>query len=218
VAAPTPAISHATETELNEARSSGQKPLERLAERYPKDAKVWVELAKVALSAGNAGTSVDAVKNAYAADATVSKNAELSSIMWKTAQKRESSVAALRLLEGGFGERGIDILYDLTTTAGVRRDVQVAATSALYSMAAQNAASPSLRALLTLAHAKSCEDKAAALPLIERDADARALPLLSSLHSTVGCGKRKHGDCYECLRGGLQLENAISAVKKRSKQ
>jgi hypothetical protein len=82
-------------------------------------------------------------------------------------------------------------------------------------MAAQNAASPSLRVLLDLEHAKTCQEKLALLPNVARDADARSLPFLAAMHTTVGCGRRKRSDCFECLRHGLQLENAIAAVKQR---
>jgi hypothetical protein len=186
-----------------------------LAKEYPKDDKIWIELARAQLAAGNASAAVDAAGRAFDADQAAGKDAKLATVLWKAAQKRESSEKTLQLLEGGFGERGIDILYDLTTTAGVRRELKKAASDALYTMAAQNAASPALKVLLALEHAKTCEEKRTLLPSIERDADARVIPLLSAMHSNVGCGKRKRSDCYACLRSGLQLENTIAAVKKR---
>ncbi len=217
--APTPLpsaqVQTASEAQIPQARASGLPALSDLAKGYPKDPKVWIELARAQLAAGNATAAVAAAGQAYAADQTASKDAKLATVLWKTAQKRESSENTLRLLEGGFGERGIDILYDLTTTAGVRRDLKKAAASALYSMAAQNAASPALKVLLAFEHAMTCEEKKALLPSIERDADARSIPLLTAMHSNVGCGKRRRSDCYACLRNGLQLENTIAAVKKR---
>jgi serine/threonine protein kinase len=212
---PKAVVPTATEAQIAQARNTGPSALAALANNYPKDTKLWVELARAQLAAGNTVASVDAARGAYGADPTASKDAQLATVLWKTAQKRESTDKTLRLLEGGFGERGVDILYDLTTTAGVRRDVQKAASNALYTMAAQNAASPALKVLLALEHAKNCEEKKAALPSVERDADARSIPLLTAMHSNVGCGKRKRGDCYSCLRNGLQLENTIAAVKKR---
>ncbi len=205
----------APEAQFSQARDAGPSALSALANRYPKDTRVWVELARAELGAGNAAASVDAAKSAYLADNAASKDAKLATILWKTAQKRESSEPTFRLLEGGFGERGVDILYDLATTRGVRRDIQNAASSALYTMAAQNVASPPLKVLLALEHAKTCEEKLAQLPSAERDADERAMPLLLAMRSAAGCGRKKRNDCYPCLRHGLQLENAIAAVKKR---
>ena len=205
----------APEAQLAQALIAGPAALTELANQYPKDSRLWVQLARAQLAAGNALASVEATKNAYSADSAASKDARLATVLWKAAQRRESSEQTLGLLAGGFGERGVDILYDLTTTRGVRHDVQKAAQSALYTMAAQNAASPALRVLLALEHAKTCEERSALFPSIEQDADARSLPLLQAMHSTVGCGKAKRSDCYACMRHGLGLENAIAAVKKR---
>ena len=212
---PTAEIATASEAQLSQASSQGPAALTQLAQSYPKDTRVWVELARAQLAASNAVASVDAAKSAVLADPAASKEAKLATVLWKTAQRRESSEPTLRLLAGGFGERGADILYDLTTTPGVRRDVQQAASSALASAAAQDVASPALQVLLALERAKSCEEKRALLPQVERDADARALSALNALHSTVGCGKKRQSDCFACLRRGLELENAIQAVKKR---
>jgi serine/threonine-protein kinase len=205
----------ASEARIAQARSAGLAALSELAKEYPKDSKIWIELARAQLASGNASAAVEAASQAYAADQAASKDAKLATVLWKAAQKRESSEKTLRLLEGGFGERGIDILYDLSTTAGVRRDLKKAALDALFTMAAQTAASPALKVLLALEHAKTCEEKRALLSSVENDGDARSIPLLSAMHSNVGCGKRRRSDCYSCLRNGLQLENTIAAVKKR---
>ena len=217
VAAPAPSESPpiASDAQISIARDAGPAALAKLADSYPKDTRVWVELARVQLAAGNASASVNAVKSAYMADPSASKQAKLATILWKTAQKRDTSEKTLNLLGGGFGERGVDILYDLATTPGVRRDVKKAASGALYTMAAQNAASPALKVLFALEHAGTCQEKLALLPRAESDADARSLPLLTSMRSSVGCGKKRRNDCYPCMRGGLQLENAVAAVRKR---
>ena len=218
VAAPAPSetLSVVSDAQLALARDGGTPALTQLANRYPKDTRVWVELARAQLAAGNASASVDAVKAAYQADPAAGKEAKLATILWKTAQKRDTSEKTLNLLSGGFGERGVDILYDLATTRGVRHDVKRAASSALYTMAAQGAASPAMKVLLALEHAGTCEEKLALLPSAESDADARSLPLLTAMRSTVGCGKRRRGDCYPCMRRGLQLDNAVAAVRKRA--
>ncbi len=221
-AAPTPSVApsatpiSATEAQLAQARESGPAALEQLAASYPKDIAVWVELARARLAAGDASAAVDAAKNAYLADPAANKEARLATVLWKTAQKRDASEQTLSLLGGGFGDRGVDILYDLTTTPGVRRDVKNAATRALYATAAQDAASPALKVLLALEHTTSCEERLALLARAESDADSRSLPLLTAMRSTVGCGKRRRHDCYPCLRQRPQLDDAIAAVRKRN--
>jgi eukaryotic-like serine/threonine-protein kinase len=216
--APTPsaAVTSAPEVQIAQARESGPATLEQLAASYPKDIAVWVELARARLAAGNASAALDAAKDAYLADPAANKDARLATVLWKTAQKRDTSEKTLNLLGVGFGDRGVDILYDLTTTPGVRRDVKKAAASALYTTAAQDAASPALKVLLALEHTTSCEEKLALLARAESDADSRSLPLLTAMRSTVGCGKRRRHDCYPCLRQGPQLDNTIAAVRQRN--
>ncbi len=210
-----PAEPSVSDAQLSAAKGEGIAALEKLTGSFPKDVRVWVELARAQFAAGKLVVSVDTAAAAYASNPKVNEDARLATVLWKAAQRRESSERTLNLLCSGFGSRGADILYDLTNTQGVRKDVKTAAEAALVSPAAQNAASAALKALLALEHAQTCESKLASLPKIESDADARALPLLKSMRSTVGCGKGKRGDCYECMRTGLQLENAIAAVRKR---
>lgn len=200
---------------MNEARAAGLEALRQLTRDFPKDARGFIELARAQLAAGKASDSVNTARAAYAADAKASEDAKLATVLWKTAQRRESSDKTIDLLSGGFGSRGADILYDLANTPGVRKDVKKAATAALTSASVQNVASAALKALLALEQVPSCEAKLAALPNVESDADARALPLLKSMRATVGCGKQKRADCFACLRTGLQLENAIAAIRKR---
>lgn len=214
-AAVAPVASTATPAELSEASLGGARKLRALAERFPNDARAQVELAKAQFAAGNAGDCLEAIGRAYSLDASVSHDAKLATLLWKIVQKRETTERSLRLLEQGFGSRGADILYDLATTPAVRKDLRQAAATSLKSAVDHDVASPALRALLALQQARTCEDKKALLPTIAREADARIQPELKSLQSMTGCGKRKRADCNPCLRHGLELENAIAAVKKR---
>jgi eukaryotic-like serine/threonine-protein kinase len=214
---PAPVAKTASENQLAEASAAGLTSLRLLAADFPKDGRVLVELAKAQFAIGNAGDCLESIKSAYIADASINKDANLATLLWKMAQKRETSDRTLQLLESGFGERGVDILYDLTTTSAVRREVRLTASKSLYSVKAQDTASPALRVLLALQHAVKCEEKLAILPSVERDGDARILPMLTLMHSTAGCGSRNRQDCYTCLRRGLELENAIAAVKRRAR-
>jgi hypothetical protein len=210
-----PASQSASDTELNEASTAGSGKLRELATRFPNDARVLVELAKAQFAMGNAGDSLEAIAHAYSLNQGVSKDAKLATLLWKIVQKRETSERALRVLESGYGQRGVDILYDLVTTPAVRKDLRQTATTRLQSSEVQQNASPALRALLALQQANTCAEKKALLPTVERDGDARIMPELKALQSMTGCGKRGRADCYACLRHGLELENAIAVVKKR---
>jgi serine/threonine-protein kinase len=204
----------ASDTELKEATAAGASQLRGLATRFPNDFRVLVELAKAQFVMGNAGDSLEAIARAYSLNAGVGRDAKLATLLWKIVQKRETSERALRVLESGYGQRGVDILYDLATTPAVRKDLRQTAANRLHSEAVLQNASPALRALLALQQANTCAEKKALLPTVEKDADGRILPELKSLQSMTGCGKRGRSDCYACLRHGLELENAIAMVKK----
>jgi serine/threonine-protein kinase len=210
-----PVATSATTEELGTANAGGPRKLRELAARFPNDPRVLVELAKAQYSAGNAGECLEAIEHAYSLDAAVNTDAKLATLLWKTVQKRETTDRTLRLLERGFGTRGVDILYDLATTPAVRKDLRQKAATSLRSAEVQQAASPALRSVLVLQQASTCAEKKTLLPSVERTADARVLPELKALQSMAGCGKRKRTDCYPCLRHSLELENAIAAVKKR---
>jgi len=210
-----PAATAATPVELAEATSGGAGKLRELAARFPDDPRVLVELAKAQFTVGNAGDCLEAIERAYSLDASVNQDSKLATLLWKIVQKRETSERTLRVLGQGFGARGADILYDLATTPAVRKDLRQAAAARLRSADPQQLASPALRSLLSLQLARTCEEKKALLPSVERDADARVMPELKNLQSMVGCGRSKRADCYPCLRHGLELENAIASVKKR---
>jgi serine/threonine-protein kinase len=205
----------ASEAELADASASGASMLRALAARFPNDPRVLVELAKAQFAQGNAGDCLDTIQRAHSLDSTVSGDANLATLLWKIVQKREITDRALRMLETHYGERGVDILYDLSTTEAVRKDLREAATASLKSPAVQKVASPALRVLLLLQQADTCAEKKALLPSVEHDADGRIIPELKAMQSMVGCGKRNRADCYPCLRHGLALENAIAAVKNR---
>jgi eukaryotic-like serine/threonine-protein kinase len=205
----------ASEADLTAAKAEGLNQLRELATRFPNDPRLLVELAKAQFAQGNSGDCLDTIQRAYSLDATVSGDANLATLLWKIVQKRELTERALHMLETGYGERGVDILYDLSTIAAVREDLRQAAATRLKTPEVLNVASPALRVLLSLQQANTCLEKKALLPNIEREADGRIIPELKAMQSMAGCGKHGRYDCNPCLRHGLELENAIAAVKNR---
>lgn len=207
----------ASDAEHEEGHTANLPRLRELAARYPKDAVILADLARAQFAIGNAGDCLDTIRSAFTADPAVNRNANLATLLWKLAQKRETSERAIHLLKAEFGDRGVDILYDLSTTPAVRKDVREAAAIAMKSDAAQQICSPALRTLFALQNAQSCEDKLALLPQVESDGDSRLLTLLKAMNSRLGCGKRGGSDCYPCLRRGPELEKATAAVVSRGK-
>jgi serine/threonine-protein kinase len=117
--------------ELGAATSAGPEALEALAKKYPNDAKVRVALGGAELARKEPERAIDALKDALALDPELRNDAQIASALWMAAQNKKSSAAALKLLKGPMGDKGVSILRDLVTTAGVRDQVKKDAQAAL---------------------------------------------------------------------------------------
>jgi eukaryotic-like serine/threonine-protein kinase len=117
--------------ELGAATSAGPEALEALAKKYPNDAKVRVALGGAELARKEPERAIEALKDALALDPELRNDAQIASALWMAAQNKKSSTAALNLLKGPMGDKGVSILRDLVTTAGVRDQVKKDAQAAL---------------------------------------------------------------------------------------
>lgn len=203
-------------TEVAFARSAGTVALDALLAKYPDDSSLIVEIAKQQFANGDFSASVSSVSRALAANPRLSDNAEVATLIWKTIQKRESSDAAFQLLEGPMGTRGADILYDLLTTEGVRRDLKQRAEEHFTSGRYRQRSTPTLQALVGLKAATSCPERRPFVELAINLGDDRFLPVLEPLQSRIGCGSDQQQDCNDCLREPDLLGHAIDVIKKRS--
>lgn len=203
-------------TEVAFARSAGTAALEALRAKYPSDSALIVEIARLQLANGEYSASVSSIGRALAANPRLSDNAEVSTLIWKTIQKRESSDAAFQLLESSMGTRGADILYDLSTTDGVRRELKQRAEEYFSSGRYRQRSTPALQALIGLRTATSCSERRPFVELAINVGDDRFLPVLEPLQSRIGCGSDQQQDCNECLREPDLLGHAIDVIKKRS--
>ena len=114
--------------------------------------------------------------------------------------------------------RGADILFDLSTTRGIRADVKARAEKYFESPRFGEVATQALKAVVALTHARDCEDKKSLLHNVRQSGDRRALKPLRQLEATTGCGPRGKEDCYPCLRQDDALAKAIEAVEARSRR
>jgi serine/threonine-protein kinase len=216
VHAPEQLEQRAPATEVAFARSAGTAALESLLTKYPSDSSIILEIAKLQFANGQFSASVASIDRAIAANSRLAENAEVATLIWKSIQKRESSDAAFQLLEGPMGARGADILYDLLTTDGVRREIKARAEEHFTSGRHMRRSSPALQALVSLKLASSCLERRRAIELAVNLGDDRFLPLLEPLQSRVGCGVDQMSDCNECLRQPDLLSHAIEVIRKRS--
>ena len=120
--------------ELGAATSAGPDALEELAKKYPNDAKVRVAIGGAELARKEPERAINALKDALALDPELRNDAQIASALWMAAQNKKSSAAAIELLKGPMGDKGISILRDLTTTPGVRDQVKKDAQAALRAL------------------------------------------------------------------------------------
>ncbi len=116
---------------------------------------------------------------------------------------------------------GVDIVYDVwSSTKGDKasEDVNKRARDFVEDGTVRAKASPELKVALELSRAIKKQDCATAKKSVKSAAesgDVRAVPFLEQLRNSRGCGLLGLGDCWSCLRGSVNVSEAIEAAKKR---
>jgi eukaryotic-like serine/threonine-protein kinase len=208
----------ASDSDFEAAKKAGLGELEGLSARYPKDGRVLLEVLKLELADQKHAEAVVTVKTLLDVDPKSNTNPEVASALWTTAQARDTSDATFELLAGPMGARGADMVYDLATTKGVRRDLQQRADKWLASEAFQQHSSPGLNVLVALQKSTTCRQRYGLLKRAMNTGDERVLTLLQSYKKKSGCGKRGSDDCNVCMRADDLLSEAIKTLEAKSKK
>ena len=209
--------SAASEGELQAAQKVGAPALDALAAKYPRDARLSLELAHTALVNKDYVTAVGGVGRTLNLDPRLSDSKQMASILFQTAQVKAASDATFALLFGPMGKHGPDIAYDLAATEVVKLWVRKRADQGLRSAAFAPLASPELSIAVALRFATTCPQRYDLLPRAQEIGDERALGYLNLYKVSTGCGPRKKDDCYACLRADSRLNEAIAAISRRAK-
>ena len=212
---PAPPAATASESDLQNAQKTGVPALEALVEKYPKDARLSLELGRAALGAKDYVKAVGAVGRALGLDPSLQSSKQVSSILFQTAQVKAASDATFALLFGPMGSHGPDIAYDLAATEVVKLWVRTRADQGLRSPDFDRLTTPELRLAVELRFATSCAQRYTLLPRAKEIGDERALGYLNLYRTTTGCGRRQRDDCNACLRADSRLNDAIDAIKQR---
>ncbi len=216
-AAPAP-IATASESALQDAQKAGLPALETLAEQYPRDPRLALQVARAALDAKDYVKAVGGVGRSLNLDPSLSDDKQLASILFQTAQVRPASDASFALLFGPMGVHGPDVVYDLAATEVVKLWVRTRADTWLRSPDFGKAATPALSVAVALRFATNCPQRAALLARAKADGDARALGYLNQYKATTGCGRRHRDDCFACMRADSRLADTIAAIHERTHQ
>ncbi|MEI9935608.1 MAG: protein kinase [Pseudomonadota bacterium] len=212
-----PPAETASESDLQSAQKAGVSALEALIEKYPRDARLSLELGRAALAGKDYVKAAGAVGRALSLDPTLADSKQVASILFQTAQVKAASDATFALLFGPMGSHGPDVAYDLAATEVVKLWVRTRADQGLRSPDFGRLTTPELSIAVALRFATTCPQRYALLPRAKEIGDERALGYLNLYRATTGCGRRKQDDCYGCLRLDSRLNDAIDAIKVRTR-
>jgi eukaryotic-like serine/threonine-protein kinase len=204
------------DAQVERAKEQGLQALVALAREFPAEGSVQAELALELAKAKKYDEALDTARNALALDPKLNEDAKIAGALFRVTQAPLVRAAGFRLLQGAMGAAGASIIYDLAHTDGVNPRVQTEALQLLERQELREVAAPPLLLVLELESKKTCEELK---PLVGQAAllgDRRALPALEALSKTTGCGPKKQGDCYPCLRGDVKLSDAIAKIKQRA--
>jgi len=210
-----PPATTASESDLQGAQKAGLSALEALAEKYPRDARLSLELGRAALAAKDYVKAVSAAGRALSLDPTLAGSKHVATILFQTAQVKAASDATFALLFGPMGKHGPDVAYDLAATEGVKLWIRTRADQGLRSPDFVRLSTPELGIAVALRFATTCSERYALLPRAKEIGDERALGYLNLYRATTGCGRRQRDDCNSCLRVDSRLSDAIDAIKQR---
>lgn len=126
-----------------------------------------------------------------------------------------TTVQALTVIAALPGPVAADLLYEVWTGTPARNEATELAEALVYTERLRGAASPALAVALEMRRAETCEQHLALVPRAREHGDRRSLHLLARLMRRHGCGPKKTGDCYKCLRDSDELKEAVKAVRSR---
>ena len=207
--APSSAPTGADPAELANAVAHGLPALEALAQKFPNDAQVGIQLASQQAQAQRFEAAVESVERVIGLDAKSAQSGKVMGILWRAAQSSasEPSFAALRKLGG----RGSDIAFDLATTAGVRDAVRERAKTELtQSLSADASADTRVASALLLA--PDCRARKSLLARAEGEGGKRTQAMLEGFSRGSVCASKTDPACNSCLTGSPELTHALAKL------
>jgi eukaryotic-like serine/threonine-protein kinase len=202
---------------LAAAEAAGSTALGELSTRFPEDVSVWRALVRAYTNEKRGMDAVRAIAKLVAVSERAAEDQDVEDALRAAVQgPTESADAAFALMESGLGEKGPDLLYDLSTTKGLSPKVLTRVKQTLAKPDVKARMSPALAVIVDLRAATGCEAKKALLPRAKDNGDERLLSVLKSLQVPKGCGFLGLSDCWTCMRRDNALGATIAAIEDRS--
>jgi hypothetical protein len=133
------------------------------------------------------------------------------------AQDGDTVRTALGIAASLPGEKGCDILYELSTMKSTPPEMAMIAGQFLNSTEVRAKASPALGLVLGLRDATTCEERKTILEKSVTVGDKRLVRHIVPLTKKTGCGEKKADDCHPCLRDENQkvIRDALGKTQLR---
>jgi hypothetical protein len=200
---------------LRQAMRGGPLALEDLARDFPDDPQIQRELVRAYTTEGRGAPAMRALARLVTLAPDAAKEDEMNDALVSALYgANDAAAAAIRVAEGPFGARGVDILVDCASRTGPTQD---RCTQSLAKPEVRRHASPAALVLLDLRDAKDCDAKRAAAERAATQGDARAVAELKTLSKRYGCGRRGRYDCWPCLHKDGFLDDVIARIEARSR-
>ena len=202
---------------LAAAEAAGSTALSELTTRFPEDPSVWRALVRAYTSEKRGVDAVRAVAKLVSVSERAVEDQDVEEALKAAVQgPTESADAAFALMENGLGEKGPDLLYDLSTTKGIPPKALTRVKQTLVKPDVKARMSPALAVVVELRAATGCEAKKALLPRAKEQGDERLLSALKAMQVPKGCGFLGLSDCWSCMRRDNALGATIAAIEERS--
>jgi hypothetical protein len=203
--------------EPSAAQPAAAAPAPPTSSAHPDEVSVFLELASKYAAEHRESEAVALLSRLLLRHPELSSDERVARALSLTARSDQKSVGdeSFALLEGPLGERGAEILYDLSLSRDVSERVRRRADDWLRSKDFDRTSSPALYSAVRLRHAKTCEQKHNLLELAGNVGGKRTLDYLRELSTRTTCNPSFQADCYPCLAGDDKLKDAITKIESR---
>jgi hypothetical protein len=169
------------------------------------------------MDAGRDAEAVPVLERALARTPGIANDPTFLRVMKLGALSQDPITAAQihALLIGPMGERGAEVLYEISTSRTARKGVRDRANAFVYTKDFEHKAPLPLYAAFKLLTAPTCEAKKSLLAFAAEAGGRHALDYLRELDEHKICSLDDFDNCYPCMNLDDTLPQAIEKIEKR---
>ncbi|HEY8942700.1 MAG TPA: hypothetical protein VIM73_00505, partial [Polyangiaceae bacterium] len=188
-------------------------------EPEPNDGAGLLELAMSRLEEKRPADAVSLVGKALTVEPRLAEDAATSKTLRAAFRDGGEAVedAVLALVRGPMGQRGADVVYDVSIDGSMPAPVRARAEAWLRTKEFDRVSSPALYSAVKLRFATTCAQKHSLLKLAGNVGGQRTLDYLKELERRVHCAPDRATECYPCLASDERLKETISRLEQRQK-